>query len=192
MKVIDGAIIFKERVMRMAEKEYKKLPGGGTKRNAFFDVTRIRTSLWQGKDHLLYLLSTGYTEDYKRFYLSDIQAITIRKTMRFMVWNIILLTFLVSSGSAAYSYSDKFLTIPLYTVFFFSFLFLVINLSMGQTCICQLYTQVSTEELYSLKRLRTAQKVIKIITPLIEEKQRDFPSVDSNLSASSSEPKVNQ
>lgn len=176
----------------MAEKEYKKLPGSGTKRRAFFDVVRTRTSLWQGKDHLLYVLSTGYTEDYKRFYYSDIQAITIRKTIRYMVWNIILLTFLVCFGAAAYSYSDKFLVATLYTVAFFSFLFLVINLSMGQTCICQLYTQVSTEELCSLKRLRTAKKVINIITPLIEEKQRDLPSADIDPSSSGAESRVNQ
>ncbi|MGD0278116.1 MAG: hypothetical protein ABSC11_02290 [Smithella sp.] len=176
----------------MAEKEYKKLPGGGTKRGAFLDVVRTRTSLWQGKDHLLYLSSTGYTEDYKRFYYGDIQAITIRKTIRYMVWNIILLTSLVSFGAAAYSYSEKFLAVSLYTVAFFSFLFLVINLLMGQTCICELYTQVSTEELYSLKRLRTAKKVINIITPLIEEKQRDLPSAASNLSSSSAESRVNQ
>ena len=176
----------------MAEKEYKKLPGSGTKRKAFFDVARIRTSLWQGKDHLLYLFSTGYTEDYKRFYYSDIQAITIRKTIRYMVWNIILLAFFVCFGAAAYSCSEKFLVASLYTMAFFSFLFLVINLLMGQTCICQLYTQVSAEELYSLKRLRTAKKAINIITRLIEEKQRDLPSSDSNPFSSSAESRVNQ
>ena len=174
----------------MKEKEYKKLPSSGTKRGAFLDVSRIRTRLWLGKDHLLYQFSTGYTEDYKRFYYSDIQAIAIRKTIRFMVWNIILLTFLLGSLSAAYSY--QFLAYPSYTVAFFSFLFLGINLFMGQTCICQLYTRVSAEELYSLKRLRTAQKVIKIITPLIDEKQRDFPSVGIIPSTAGPERKDNQ
>jgi hypothetical protein len=167
----------------MAEQEYKKLPGSGTKRRAFLDVARIRARLWQGKDHLLYQFSNGYTEDYKRFYYSDIQAITVRKTIRFMVWNIVLLVFLISAGIAAYIY--EFMAPALYTTAFFSFLFLVINLSMGQTCVCQLYTQVSTEELYSLKRLRTAKKVMKIITPLIEKKQKEVFSADiSSLSSS--------
>ncbi len=177
-------------VTLMKEKEYKKLPGSGTKRRAFFDVSRIRTRLWLGKDHLLYQFSTGYTEDYKRFYYSDIQAITIRKTKRFMVWNIILLTFLLGSLVAAHNY--QFLAYPSYTVAFFSFLFLGINLFMGQTCICQLYTQVSTEELYSLKRIRTAQKVIKTMTPLIYEKQRDLSSASISFPAVSLEREDNQ
>jgi len=172
----------------MAEQEYKKLPGSGTKRRAFLDVARIQARLWQGKDHLLYQLSNGYTEDYKRFYYSDIQAITVRKTIRFMVWNIVLLVFLISAGIAAYIY--EFMAPALYTTAFFSFLFLVINLSMGQTCVCELYTQVSTEELNSLKRLRTAKKVIKIITPLIEKKQTEIFSADISSFSSSPASKV--
>lgn len=174
----------------MKEKEYKKLPGRGTKRRAFLDVFRIRTRLWLGKDHLLYQLSTGYTENYKRFYYSDIQAITIRKTTRFMVWNIILLALLLGFLAASYRY--EFLAYPSYTAAFFSFLFLGINLFMGQTCVCQLYTRVSTEELHSLQRLRTAQKAIKIITPLIDEKQRDISSAGISPSAVSPERKDKQ
>lgn len=158
----------------MADNDYQKLPGGGTKRRAFLDVSRIRTRLWMGRDHLLYQLSTGFTEDYKRFYYGDIQSITIRKTMRFMIWNIVLSAILLICGLSAFKYHQNFMMIPfLYTVAFFSFLFLVINLSLGPTCVCHLYTQVSAEELYSLKRLRTARKLLKIISPLIEEKQRE-------------------
>ena len=145
------------------------------KGKAFLDVIGTYVRIWLGDDHLLYQLSTSFTEDYKRFYYRDIQAITIRKTKRFMIWNIILAALCLASGLLAVSLGHTFSADPfLYMVALVSFVFLLLNLSMGPTCICQLYTFVSAEELYSLKRLRTARKALKIIVPLIEEKQRDM------------------
>lgn len=168
----------------MADKEYQKLPGGGTKRKAFLDVTRTRASLWMGEDHLLYQLSTGFTEDYKRFYYGDIQSIVICKTMRFTVWNFVLAGIAIFCGLLAFGLKHNSFAPPvLYTIAFFSFLFFVVNLALGPTCICRLYTQVSEEELYSLKRIRTARKVLKILTPRIEEKQRAAAVSDIRPSA---------
>jgi len=167
----------------VADKEYQKLPGGGTKRKAFLDVTRTRASLWMGKDHLLYQLSTGFTEDYKRFYYGDIQSIVVCKTMRFMVWNFVLSGIAIFCGLLAVALKHNIYASPvLYTVAFFFFLFFGINLAMGPTCICHLYTQVSEEELYSLKRIRTARKALKILTSRIEEKQRVATTSDISSS----------
>ena len=40
------------------------------------------TQLWMGGDHLLHVMSTGYTETYRRFYLRDIQMMLIVHTAR--------------------------------------------------------------------------------------------------------------
>ena len=157
----------------MADEEYKKLPGRGTKRRAFLDVVRARARLWMGKDHLLYQLSTGYTEDYKRFYYKDIQAVTIRRTKRFLVWSLVLplLTFICAVSGYNHEPFREFF----WAVGAILFLFLLIHLFMGPTCICRLHTGVSTEEIYSWKRLRTARKAIAVITPLIEASQEASP-----------------
>ena len=44
-------------------------------------------TLWLGDDHLLAVQSTGYSEEYTRFYLKDIQAIVSRRTISGTVWN---------------------------------------------------------------------------------------------------------
>ncbi len=49
-------------------------------------------------------------------------------------------------------------------------LFLV-NLLRGPTCVCQIRTAVQTERLPTLKRLRTARKVIARLKPMIEQTQ---------------------
>jgi hypothetical protein len=44
------------------------------------------SSLWLGKDHLVYVKGTGFlvpfTEEYKRFRLSEIQAVNVARTSR--------------------------------------------------------------------------------------------------------------
>ena len=39
-------------------------------------------SLWLAEDHLLVVESTGYSEEYTRYYLKDIQAIISRRSSR--------------------------------------------------------------------------------------------------------------
>jgi hypothetical protein len=153
----------------MAEKEYRKLPGKGMKRRAFLDIVRIRAQVWMGRDHLLYQLSTGYTEDYKRFYYKDIQAVTIRKTKRFLIWSLVLP--LLAFICAVSGYNSEPFRYAYWVAAAFFFLFFLIHFSLGPTCICRLHTYVSTEEIYSWKRVRTVRKAIAVIAPLIEASQ---------------------
>jgi len=64
-------------------REYTRLPGRG---RGFF---RYNT-LWLGKDYLLSINSKIFSEDYKRFYYGDIQAIVTRKTASGKILNILL------------------------------------------------------------------------------------------------------
>lgn len=153
----------------MKQKEYRKLPGAGLRRDSFFELTRTHARLWQGKDHLLLQYNNGYSEDYKRFYYDDIQAFAIRKTNRFLVWNIILPVFAAAFVYLGYNY--QFAKIPCYTIATVNVFFLFVNLILGPTCVCHLHTFVSEERLFSLNRLRTARKVINRLGPLVMAKQ---------------------
>src|SRR5688572_16565337 len=43
--------------------------------------------LWLADDHVLLVTTSGYSEEYRRFFFSDIQALIIRKTRAGAGWN---------------------------------------------------------------------------------------------------------
>ncbi len=166
--------------MTVAEKEYIRLSGSGTKRDgsSFFSVTRTRCTLWLGKDHLLQVeLQGGYSEAYKRFYFRDIQTIIVAASKRRAGWNLVLglptAVCIAGWGYDLLSHSEigvvGIVTGTILTSIF-AILFLINNLP-GPTCTCHLKTAVHLEELPSLCRLRAARKVIARLKPFIEQAQ---------------------
>ena len=164
----------------MPEKEYQRLTRDQS-RSQFAISFVSRSSLWLGKDHLLCVDTSGYTETYKRFYFRDIQAVIIRATGRRAVWNwiwgvpaiIFLLSLFGSLPYAGAAGPDS----NLGEIVFFAFLTsifavaLLINNLLGRACVCQLRTAVQIEDLPSLNRLRRARKVLGRIRPLITAAQ---------------------
>src|SRR5215472_27690 len=73
----------------MAEKEYYRLTLRRA-RTTYGLVSTSRASLWMGKDHLLCMDYSGFTETYKRFYFRDIQAVIVRKTIEWHVISVVL------------------------------------------------------------------------------------------------------
>jgi hypothetical protein len=142
---------------------YRKFRGTG---GGLFEYT----SLYVAPDHLLQVISTGYSETYRRFYFRDIRAITVRKSAAGKITNGILggltLLFLIiglqAGGGALIGWS-----VP---GAFFSLL-LAINFLRGPTCVCQIQTAVQTRKLGSLKRLRRARKFLDQLRPQIEAAQ---------------------
>src|SRR5579871_716029 len=65
--------------MSISEQEYKRLPGGSV-----FRPNR----LYLGQDHLLRVNSNGWTEQYRRFYFTDIEGVIVRKTFWGLIANI--------------------------------------------------------------------------------------------------------
>jgi hypothetical protein len=131
-----------------------------------------RVSLWLGPDHLLSVESTGYWEEYKRFYFRDIQAIIVQETNRRMVWNAVLTAPLVCCAVGfmitVISQNPHFEMIITWAAL--SLLFLVpfvLNNILGPTCATQLQTAVQTESLPSLCRLRHTRRILGRIQPLI-------------------------
>lgn len=141
-------------------KEYIRLPGK-KRRLLGYDT------LWLGRDHLLAVNFSGFSEEYKRFYYKDIQVISTQKDARWVIFNIVLgsltgILFLISFR--LWEESGIFLA----TVGWFFPLYFLINLLRGPTCRCYIRTAIRTEELPSLNRLRTARKALRILIPLIE------------------------
>jgi len=168
--------------------QYHKLPGRA--RRHFGLVSRQRQRLWLAEDHLLCVWDKAYSERYKRFYLSDIQAISICPTGSGRVANALLaaaaLIFVVLTVSLLDSAGDAWagVAVAFLGVLVLSFvLALGLNILFGPTCACFLYTAVHTERLACLGRLRTAQKVVTRLRPAIEEAQGRFSARDAALLA---------
>jgi hypothetical protein len=158
--------------MAAKAKEYRRLPGQGIRRQGFLSasVSARRARLWLGRDHLLAVESQWYSEDYRRFYFRDIQAVIIRKTIKGMVVNMVLIFFgiLTLLGVLATSDGAQIFWVIMTSVFG---VFLLVNSLSGPTCVCQLRTAVQTEEMPSLRRLWRARKVIARVRPFIAEAQ---------------------
>ncbi|MGO8839290.1 MAG: hypothetical protein ACLQAH_09550 [Limisphaerales bacterium] len=156
----------------MPEQEYQRLTRTRS-RSAFAVAFVSRTSLWLGKDHLLCVDSSGYTETYKRFYFRDIQVITLVTTKRRTVWNGVLVVPIVIclAGLANSLFSlprEAGAAIVTWAIFSAVFIApLLLNNLMGPTCTGYLRTAVQIEELPSLNRLRRARKVLERIRPFI-------------------------
>lgn len=128
--------------------------------------------LWLGPDHILSVESTGYLESYKRFYFAEIQAFIIRKTKLGLIVNVVLgiLTVLFAAGAIASS-SEIGLVIMFVILLTICISALVVNALLGPTCTCHIKTAIQTERLFSVRRLRTVQKVVDKLRPLIEAQQ---------------------
>src|SRR5262245_25425018 len=154
----------------MAEREYRRVTPWRWRRQWLFIGLATRTSLWLGRDHLLSINSYRYTEQYKRFYFRDIQAITIRTTKRRRTWNLVLgLLLLLWSGiiTSVFSTLDTVNIVLIASVYAIFGVPLLVNNLLGPTCTAYIQTAVQLEELPSIDRTHRAQKVLNLIRPLI-------------------------
>ncbi len=154
--------------------QYRRLPGKGLRREGFVAVARTWGTLWLGRDHVLSVDTHLFSEDYKRFYFRDIQALVIGKTRRGMVWNIVLSLFLALWLLISFGQSGPTgVTLWLIVAGVFALL-LLINVFRGPTCTCYLITAVHQEVLPSLDRIKKAEKVSHILRKHIEKAQREI------------------
>lgn len=131
-------------------------------------------TLWLGDDHLLAVESTGYSEEYTRFYLKDIQALIFRRSSWGTVLNVIFGIVVAISIVAAYSgynggFTPESITAGIFAGIFLPFL--LWNLFRGPTCRCHLRSSVGIEELPALDRVRSVKKVLARLRPMIGQLQ---------------------
>src|SRR5215210_953391 len=160
-------------------KDYRRLAGRGSK-TGIFAVARVSSRLYLGPDHLLNVETRGWTESYRRYYFSDIQALVVAKTKRALVWNIILgtlaagLGILLGVGWMGRATWDSSAYVGAWAVGIFCAVFavsFVVNLLRGPSCRATIQTAISNEVLPSLNRLRSAQKALALLQPQIEQAQ---------------------
>ena len=154
-----------------AKKRYKRLPGKGPHRGGFIAVSLSRCSLYLSDDHILAVDSNGFSEDYKRFYFSDIEGIITRRTRRGDSWSIALGLLIACSLTGALFLESESFRILFWILSGTFLVFLVGNIFRGPTCICHIMTAVQEEQLPSLNRLRVARKVIGTLRLAIEKAQ---------------------
>ena len=149
---------------------YTKLPGV---RRGFVR----KAALWEGSDHLFSVSGTRFSENYRRFYYRDIQALVVQKRPQAGSVGAWLLTVLSCGifalfaslrnvGSAAYRAGVWFPTAILAVYLIYRLI-----LSLGYSCRCHIQTAVTREELPSLYRIWNARKALNRIRAKITEAQ---------------------
>ncbi len=145
--------------------QYKKLPGRrrGILRGA---------SVWLGPDHLLLIRSWRFREEYKRYYLGDIQSIAVAAAPRFHLSTrsigIAILWIIAISIATARGISWE---VDSLWVVAAALVGAWIYISASCSCICRIYTAVSGDDLPSVYRSWTARKFIQRVQPMIAAAQ---------------------
>jgi hypothetical protein len=151
--------------MAAAKMKYKRVPGG---RRGFFR----RVSLWLGDDHLLAVTGWRFTEDYKRYYYRDIQALVLARTRR---WAVTLPWFVVAWCLAIFALAAQAGSVArLPEVFWYLLLALALAwlfVSLKASVRCSIQTAVSREELPSILRLWSAQRALRTVADRIAQAQ---------------------
>ncbi len=146
---------------------YTRIPGkkGGLYR---------RCTLWMGDDHLLAVESTGYTEQYRRLYYKDMQAVIIRETSRKRDLGLLFASFAFLAALPALIHLDPLesplsLAGILTSAAFLSLL--LVNLYKGPTCTCSIQMPVAVHGLPSLRRRKNVELFLSLLKPRVEKLQ---------------------
>lgn len=138
---------------------YRKLPGH---RRGFFRSS----SVWLGPDHLLAVRSMRFREEYKRYQLSDIQAIVVANRPRFHIstrsFGIAILWLI--AFSILYQFPRGAILAWLAAVVLVG---AWIYISAAASCTCRIYTAVSRDELPSVYRRWVARRFLRAVEPQI-------------------------
>ncbi|HEY3855496.1 MAG TPA: hypothetical protein VGO67_13985 [Verrucomicrobiae bacterium] len=169
--------------MAKAPKEYSRLPGRGVRGSGFrlFSSSRAVCTLWMGRDHLLLVDRTGYTESYKRFYFADIQAIVIRRTSSATTTIAVTGSLALGIFAWAFSISDMAGRITLFILGGLFALIALHGLWLGPSCVTHIQTAVQTDQLAAWNRIRAARKGLAVLRPKLQETQGTVPPEELRL-----------
>ncbi len=136
-----------------------------------------KAALWEGSDHILSVTGTRFSEQYRRFYYRDIQALVVQRRARsgsIGAWLLVIvlgaLFALVGHFAAA---ATAWLRISSWIASSLLFLYLVSRLiiSLKYSCRCYVQTAVTWEELPSLYRIWNTRKTLERMRGRIMESQ---------------------
>ena len=138
----------------------KRIAGRGrSPRGVLFGGTQ---TLWMGPDHLLVVTDRGYSEEYKRFYFKDIQALmiwrTLTSTVSRAVFGFLAVAGLALTAACLWRGWHGAWVLCWAGISGFFLLCLLADWARSPTCGCALQTAVQTERLYAVHRLRQATR----------------------------------
>ncbi len=140
--------------------EYRRLPG----RSGLL----IRHSLWMKSDHLLRVRANPFSQQYRRYYFADIQALVLTElhgTAAFY-WYAAAVSLGVLSGLLVNN------SHPIWGAL--SGIFAALAFYLGwrvPNCVCYLKTSVSTDKLPSMRHLSAARAAVPMVILEIEKAQ---------------------
>ena len=164
-------------------KLYRRLGGA----HQFGLATGGWLSLYLAQDHLLLRKTVAFTESYRRFYFTDIEAITIRKTPRWHIWTAVWICAIAICLVAMQAAQRAHPVAVTFAVIFA--VAALINVARGATCVTHLQTKVQTRML-PLRRLRKAMRVMNKVTPAITAAQAEIASAAPASTESAAVPVV--
>ena len=139
---------------------YRRLPGA--RRGLLHG-----SSTWIASDHILAVKSLRFREEYKRFYLRDVQAVAVAKAPCFHVS-----TRAFAAGAAC---GITFVFLPPYRPYLFAVAVVLaaawLFISAFSSCRCRIYTAVSSDALPSVYRSWTARKFLAAVEQRVGEVQ---------------------
>ena len=114
-------------------------------------------SAWMASDHILLVTSRRFREEYKRYYLRDIQAIAIARTTNYHIssrgWFFVLVWLIAMGMSFSISSMAPWVWISAVVV-----AAVWVYISADRSCVCRIYTAVSSDLLPSVYRTWTARR----------------------------------
>jgi hypothetical protein len=155
-------------------KFYRRLPGRGAGWGRFYRV-------FMGADHLLQVGSSGFREDYTRYFYRDIQAISIQQTHRRALLNWLLaLPLLGGLVHWGRHYLQTGILADPYLLMGAAFcglwmLLLLFNTMLGSTCITRLQTPARVDRIWAWNRVPQAQQNLARLKQLVESVQGQQP-----------------
>jgi len=132
----------------------------------------MRKRLWLGPDHILLVSSNVLSEEYRRFYFADIEALVVAEVespARFYGAVLSVIAVVLTLGLAV---ADHAITAVLCGLIGIGLAVFTFTRPLVRCC---LKTRVSREFLPSLKRLETARRVMAMLRAEIENVQGALP-----------------
>jgi hypothetical protein len=143
------------------------------------------SQLWLADDHLLVIDSSRFNENYRRFRLADIRAISVTDGPNLVVFQVL-------AGLAAIGWGMLALAVnAIAAKWFFGIsgglllLLALADVARGPRCRCLLYTAVSQQRLRAVSRQTTARSFLAALTPAIEGVQGTLAAQDIEAGADS-------
>jgi len=143
-----------------------------------------RATLWLGSDHILVVHETMTGESYRRFFLRDIRAITIRATRRRETTTTVLIVLALVNLLPLVALTSGDPDVRVFSLLAAGSLvwlaLLTANLVRGPSCETRFSTPAHDDVVAPLSRIRSAHRVIAMLRPRILAAQAgDEPPVVS-------------